>query len=215
MNWSKLYKSMITNQSLHNEIENIELLGSDLLDKEIRALTELKNSLNYENLKKALILILECQGVVLVTGSGTSSTIARRLAHTFTCSGIPSYFLDSGQSLHGYSAIITGRDILIGFSRGGETDEVNFVARVAKKKGAKVIGILENTESTLANLSDIVLMGAVKPENEPINTIPLSNTLVQAAIGDVLCAAINRIKGFNLEEFGKLHPGGAVGKRLT
>ena len=206
---------MNTNQLSHNEIENIESLGNKLLDKEIKSLTDLKNTLAYQGIQEALKLLLDCKGVVLITGSGTSSTIARRLAHTFTCAGIPSYFLDSGQCQHGYSAIITSQDILIAFSRGGETDEVNFLARIAKKRGSKVISILENTKSTLANLSDIILVGAVKVENEPISTIPLSNTLVQAAIGDVLCAAIHRIKGFDPKDFGQFHPGGAVGKRLT
>jgi len=203
------------NQPLHDVIENLELLGNKLLGKEIKALTDLKNSLDYQSMQEALNLLLDCEGVVLITGSGTSSTIARRLAHIFTCSGIPSYFLDAGQSQHGYSAIITSRDILIGFSRGGETNEVNFLARIAKKKGAKVISILENTKSTFANLSDIILVGAVRAENEPLDTIPLSNTLVQAAVGDVLCAAINSINGFDPKDFGEFHPGGAVGKRLT
>jgi len=193
----------------------MKLLGNELLDKEIQALSDLKESIDYKKMQEALTLILDCEGVVLITGCGTSSTIARRLAHTFTCSGLPSYFLDSGQCQHGYSAIITDRDVLIAFSRGGESDEVNFLFRLARKKGTKVIGILENTESTLANLCDIILVGAVKTENEPIDTIPLSNTLVQAALGDILCAAIHRVKGFDPKDFGKLHPGGAVGKRLA
>ena len=152
---------------------------------------------------------------MLITGSGTSSTIARRLAHIFTCAGAPSYFLDAGQSQHGYSAVISKKDVLIGFTRGGETEELIFLARVAKEKDIEVIGILENTESTFANLCDIYLVAAVKPENEPISMIPLSNTIVQAAIGDILCAMINRKKGYSPKEFGKFHPGGAVGKRLT
>jgi len=206
---------MNTNQPLPDKFDNLELSGNEVLENEIKALTDLKNSLDYQSMQEALNLLLDCKGVVLITGSGTSSTIARRLAHIFTCSGIPSYFLDAGQSQHGYSAIVTSRDILIGFSRGGETNEVNFLARIAKKKGAKVISILENTESTFAKLSDIVLVGAVKAENEPLDTIPLSNTLVQAAVGDVLCAGINHIKGFSQKDFVDLHPGGAVGKRLT
>ena len=206
---------MNAKQTENKELMTMEQIGNDVLEKEIEAMKDLKNGLDFQSLQEVYKLLMNCKGVVLITGSGTSSTIARRLAHTFTCSGIPSYFLDSGQCQHGYSAIITGKDILIGFSRGGETDEVNFLARIAKKKGAKVIGILENTKSTFANLSDIYLEGAVKAENEPLNTIPLSNTIVQAAVGDILCAAINRNKGFIPKDFGEFHPGGAVGKRLT
>ena len=152
---------------------------------------------------------------MFITGAGTSSTIARRLAHTLTCSGVPTFFLDAGQSIHGYSAIMSERDILIGFSRGGETDEINFLARVARKKNIPTIGILEDPNSTFAELCDIVLVGAVKKENEPIDTIPLSNTIIQAALGDILCAAVNLKRGFKPKKFGEYHPGGAVGKRLN
>jgi arabinose-5-phosphate isomerase len=203
------------NDLLQAEIEQIASTSQQLLEKEIRALTELKNSINCGKLEEALVRLLNCAGIVLVTGSGTSSSIARRLAHTLTCSGLPAYFLDSGQSQHGYSAIIRQRDVLIAISRGGETDEVNFLAGIAKNKGAKVISILENSQSALGKLSDVILVGAVKKENEPINTIPLASTIVQAAVGDILCAAINRINNFKIEDFVKFHPGGAVGKRYS
>jgi len=200
---------------LNRELEDIALSSKQLLDKEIKSLTELKESIDCEKLKTALLCIMKCEGVVQVTGSGTSSSIARRLAHTFTCSGVPAYFLDSGQCQHGYSSIIRQRDVLIAISRGGETDEVNFLAQIAKNKGAKIISILEDINSTLGKLSNIILVGAVNRENEPINTIPLSSTIVQAALGDILCAAINRIQDFSPEEFVKFHPGGAVGKRFS
>jgi len=206
---------MSVEDSLRIEAVDIKAFGNHLLEKDMRAFQELKDSLDFDAIQKALDIILACEGHILVTGSGTSSTIARRLAHTLTCSGVPSYFLDAGQSIHGYSAIITDKDVLIGFSRGGETDEVNFVAKIARKRGAKVISILENPQSTFAKLSDLILHGAVRPENEPINTIPLANTLVQAALGDILCGYINILKGFDPDEFGKFHPGGAVGKRLA
>ena len=206
---------MNLNQSTSTEIEDILLVCNDVIKKDIDALNDLKSFIDPKNLQKVYKIIMNCQGVVLITGSGTSSTIARRLAHIFTCSGVPSYFLDAGQSQHGYSAIVTEKDVLIGFSRGGETDEVNFLARIAKKKGAKVISILENAKSTFATLSDVYLVGAVKPDNEPIDTVPLTNTIVQAALGDILCAAINKNKGFCPKDFGEFHPGGAVGKRLS
>ena len=202
-------------QGLEEGLIDFGALGNYVLDKQISALNDLRESLEPHLLTKVYELIIRCKGVVLITGAGTSSTIARRLAHTLTCSGVPSYFLDAGQSIHGYSAILTDQDILIGFSRGGETDEINFLARIGKKKNLKVIGILENPNSTFAELCDIVLVGAVKKENEPIDTIPLSNTIVQAALGDILCAAVNKEKGFKPEIFGEYHPGGAVGKRLT
>ena len=123
-------------------------------------------------------------------------------------------FLDAGQAQHGYSAIVSVRDVLIAFSRGGETDEVNYVLRIARKRGAKVIGIMEKGGSTMAELSDVVLCARVAPENDAVDVIPLASTLAHAAVGDVLCAAVLTIQGFDDQEFAKLHPGGAVGKRL-
>ena len=186
-----------------------------MLDSEIHALVELKTNLDHYQLQSALNLIRNCEGKVFITGSGTSSSVARRMAHTFTCSGVPSVYLDAGQCQHGYSAILSKSDLLIGISRGGETDEVNFLCKLAKNKGIKIISILENTQSTLGRLSDVILIGAVKSENEPLKTIPLSSTLIQEALGDILCHAINREKGFGMEEFGVYHPGGAVGKALN
>jgi arabinose-5-phosphate isomerase len=195
------------------DFRDLEKFGKSVLQNEIQAMQALRKELDYQVLQAALNLILSCEGMILIAGSGTSSTIARRLAHTLTCSNLPAYFLDPGQCIHGYSAILRNRDILINFSRGGETDEVNFLAEVAREKGAIVISILENDKSTLANLSDIAITASVCLENESIETIPLSHTIIQAAVGDILCAAINQIKEFDPEEFIKFHPGGAVGKQ--
>jgi arabinose-5-phosphate isomerase len=194
-------------------IGDLMALGSGVLQNEIRAMSAVRKELNYEILEKALHVLLNCEGIVLIAGAGTSSTIARRFAHTLTCSNLASYFLDPGQCIHGYSAIIRKQDILFNFSRGGETDEVNFLTEVAKEKGSFVISILEDEDSTLAKLSDIIIPASVDSKNESIKTIPLSHTIIQAAVSDILCAAINQIKAFDPEEFIKFHPGGAVGKQ--
>jgi arabinose-5-phosphate isomerase len=190
-------------------------LAKSLLTQEARALEELKDQLDPQALCEALQIILDCQGMVMVVGAGTSSSIARRLAHLLTCSGKPSMFLDPGQAQHGYSGIVSGRDVIIAFSRGGETDEVNHVLGVAKARGAKAIGIMQQVQSTMGTLSDIVLRAPVAPENDAVDVIPLASTLVHAAVGDVLCAAVLSLRGFDDQEFAALHPGGAVGKRLS
>ena len=189
--------------------------SNHILDSEIRALQSCRENLDYQQMQAALSMILECTGRVYITGSGTSSTVARRMAHTFTCSGAPSIYIDSGQSQHGYSALLQPGDVLIAISRGGETDEINFLCKLAKSKGIKIIGILENTKSTLGQISDIILIASVEKDNEPLRTIPLSSTIVQEAVGDVLCCAINLKSGFDLTTFQKYHPGGAVGKLKT
>jgi D-arabinose 5-phosphate isomerase GutQ len=190
-------------------------LAEGLLTQEARALEELKDQLDPQALCEALQIILDCQGMVMVVGAGTSSSIARRLAHLLTCSGKPSVFLDPGQAQHGYSGIVSGRDVIIAFSRGGETDEVNHVLRIAKARGAKAIGIMQQVHSTMGALSDLVLRAPVAPENDAVDVIPLASTLVHAAVGDVLCAAVLSLRGLDKQEFAALHPGGAVGKRLS
>jgi 4-nitrophenyl phosphatase len=185
-----------------------------VLDQEIAALSDLREVLDIQKLNQAFEKIIDCQGMTFVSGSGTSSSIARRLAHVLTCSGAPAVYLDPGQAQHGYSGIISAKDLLIAFSRGGETREVNHVLRIAKKRGADVIGIMENTRSTMAELSDIILSGPVSPENDAVDVIPLASTMVHTAIGDILCAAVLSVSGFEDREFAVLHPAGAVGRRL-
>jgi arabinose-5-phosphate isomerase len=201
--------------SKHYEPIDVLQLAKDLLAQEACALTELQDQLDPQALCQALQIILDCQGMVMVVGAGTSSSIARRLAHVLSCSGKPSMFLDPGQAQHGYSGVVSGRDVIIAFSRGGETDEVNHVLRIARARGAKAIGIMEQVHSTMGALCDVALSARVAPENDAVDVIPLASTLVHAAVGDVLCAAVLSLRGFDDQEFAALHPGGAVGKRLS
>jgi arabinose-5-phosphate isomerase len=202
--------------SADKQVDSAALLqiATRLVDQEAQALEDLKGQLDPQALHKALQIILDCQGMVMVVGAGTSSSIARRLTHLLTCSGRPSVFLDPGQAQHGYSAVVSDRDVLIAFSRGGETDEVNHVLRVGRRSGAKVIGIMEKLDSAMAQLSDVVLSARVAPENEAVSVLPFASTLVHAAVGDLLCVSVLSVFGFDESEFAELHPGGAVGKRL-
>ena len=111
--------------------------NNHMLDSEIRALTNIKEQLDHRQIQAALQAILSCSGRIYITGSGTSSTVARRMAHTFTCSGAPSMYLDSGQCQHGYSALLQPDDVLIAISRGGETDEINFLWQVGQSQRDK------------------------------------------------------------------------------
>jgi len=185
-----------------------------LLDQEIRALSALRGQLDDRLLHEAVEAIQACQGIVMVTGAGTSSSIARRMAHLLTCAGAPAMFLDAGQAQHGYSAVVTQKDVIFAFSRGGETDEVNALLRIARGRGARVISVLESPESTMAGLSDLILPIRIAPEDDAFGPIPLASTMVHAALTDVLCGAVLTRRGFDEDRFAEVHPGGAVGKRL-
>jgi 4-nitrophenyl phosphatase len=200
---------------LKNYDIDIRSLANQILSQEIGALEDLRSQLDTIALEKALDLILDTTGVILVVGAGTSSSIARRLAHVLTCAGGRAIFLDPGQSQHGYSMLISSGDVVIAFSRGGETAEVNYVLKIAKQQGANTIGIMEAMNSTMASHCDIALQGQVSHANDAGGVIPLASTLVQAAIGDILYAGLSQARGLPDDEFGLHHPGGAVGKRFT
>jgi 4-nitrophenyl phosphatase len=193
---------------------DFRVLAEQILRKEYGALQALSSQLDWQRVEQALDLILACEGMLWITGAGTSSSIARRLAHVLTCSGAPAAFLDAGQSQHGYSGIVRRGDVLLAFSRGGETVEVNHLLTVSRERGARVISILEAERSDMAGLSDIVIGCSIGPEHDAEGFIPFASTLVQAAIGDMLCAGVLDARGFSDREFAQLHPGGAVGKRL-
>ncbi len=159
-------------------------------------------------------LMLACKGHVLVSGSGTSHSVARRLAHLLSVCGTPSLLIDAGDSQHGLSGAVTANDVLITLSKGGSSSEVIFLAKVAKSRGAKVISITEKPESELGKFSDVILKVVAPPEGDPFGMIATGSSLINAAYGDALCVVLLKLRGYTLEQFGKTHPGGAVGKKL-
>jgi arabinose-5-phosphate isomerase len=158
--------------------------------------------------------ILECQGHVIVSGAGTSASVARRLAHLLTNAGAPALYLDASESAHGASRAVTARDLLIAISKGGETDELNHLARMARLRGAKVIALTGPQESTLARLSDVAVPIKVEEGVDAYGVIALGSSLAAAAVGDAICFAVLSVRGYDSTAFGQAHPLGAVGKRL-
>jgi arabinose-5-phosphate isomerase len=154
------------NKLKKNNID-VRTLAKRVLTQEIGALEDLRAQLDYTALENAIELILDTKGIILVVGAGTSSSIARRLAHVLTCFGGRAVFLDPGQSQHGYSMLISSEDVVIAFSRGGETAEVNHVLKIANQRGAKIIGIMEDMNSTMASHCDVALQGQVSQANDP------------------------------------------------
>jgi len=163
----------------------------------------------------AAYLMLNCQGHVLVAGSGTSHPVAARLAHLLSCCGTPALFIHPGDSQHGLSGAVTGRDVLFAISKGGETVEVNHLAKIAKSRGAKLIGLTEKPASTLGQMCDVVLQIQAPADVDPYGMIATGSSLANAAIGDALCVVLLNLRGYTKEKFGETHPGGAVGQKLA
>lgn len=164
---------------------------------------------------EAVEMILNCQGHVLVAGAGTSHAVGARMAHLLSCCGTPALFLHPGDSQHGLSGAVTARDVLIAISKGGETVEVNHLARIAKARGAKLIGLTEKPDSTLAGYCDVVLCVKAPADSDPYGMIATGSSLFNSALGDALCEVLLKVRGYTKDQFGQTHPGGAVGIKLT
>lgn len=188
-------------------------MATNVIDLESRAVASLMEQLK-PSLVRAARVMLDCKGHVIVSGSGTSHAVALRFAHLLSCCGTPALFLHPGDSLHGASGAVRAGDVLVALSKGGETTEVNFLAKTAKERGATVIGITEKPASTLAGLSDITLEIKAPEGVDPYGMIATGSSLFNSAFCDALCIVLLNLRGYSLEQFGETHPGGAVGRRL-
>lgn len=195
---------------LQNEIIT---LASHVIEQESAAIMTLLNQLD-ENFARAAQAMLTCQGHVLVAGAGTSHAVGARLAHLLSCCGTPALFIHPGDSQHGLSGAVTENDIVFAISKGGETTEINYLARITKQRGALLIALTEKPDSTLGQMSDIVLKVVAPPEVDPYGMIATGSSLVNSAYCDALCVVLLDLRGYSKEQFGQTHPGGAVGLKL-
>lgn len=155
-------------------------------------------------------LVSACPGKILVTGAGTSGTIARRLAHLLSTCGMSSYFAHAADALHGPSAAVMPGDILIAFSKAGRSAEINQFATVAQERGAKIIAMTWEPASPLAQLSDVVLNVNSEKLGEGDGVLPFGSTLAAGALADALVQAAKNLRGFDLKTLVQTHPSGAT-----
>jgi arabinose-5-phosphate isomerase len=193
--------------------EEILQLASDVILQESRGVAEIIRQLD-QSFVDAAYLLLGCQGHVLVAGSGTSHAVGARLAHLLTCCGTPALFIHPGDSQHGLSGAVAQQDVLIAISKGGETTEVNHLAQIARKRGARVIALTEKPESSLGKQADVILQIQAPPGIDPFGMIATGSSLVNAAFGDALCVVLLHLREYSADQFGETHPGGAVGLKI-
>jgi D-arabinose 5-phosphate isomerase GutQ len=163
-----------------------------------------------QSFMEAARLVSECNSRILITGAGTSGTIARRMAHLFATCGMPAFYMNAADALHGSSAAIATGDVLIAFSKAGKSAEINRFAEVARQRGGKVISMTWEPESELASLSDVVLIIRPDTKGEGEGVLPFGSTLANGAVGDALCLVAKRLRGFDLAELTQTHPSGAT-----
>ena len=192
---------------------NIIKKGKEVLNIEAKALTKLSNSLN-DSFKKAVNLIINHEGKLIISGVGKSGNIAGKLAASFTSTGVPAIFLNPVDASHGDMGIVNKGDILILLSNSGESYELNDLVDFAKRKNIKIISITSNLKSLLSKNSDVTLLLPSHKEADSMNTIPTTSTTLSLALGDALCCTVLDIRKFDKKSFTELHPGGKIGKRL-
>ena len=163
---------------------------------------------------KAVDLILNCKGKVILAGIGKSGLIARKISATFSSVGVPSFFCDPAQALHGDMGQIEKKDILIIFSYSGNTAELNNMLKYANRNRIKIIGVASKEESVLLKASDIKLLIPKVKESDLTGMVPTSSTSITLLLGDCLATTVMHKKNFSKEKFKVFHPGGNIGGSL-
>ena len=193
--------------------EDILRRARDVLNIEIQGLRSLLDRLD-ENFFVAIELLGSCRGKVVVTGMGKSGLICRKIAATLASTGTPSFFLHSGDALHGDLGMVMKGDVILAVSNSGETEEIVKLMPHFKRNALKMIVMTGNPESALAKAADVILDISVKEEACPLGLAPTASTTATLAMGDALAVVLLESKGFNEEEFAMRHPGGTLGRRL-
>jgi len=188
-------------------------LGKSVLRIEADSITRAAERID-NDFKKAIDLLLNCAGRVVLTGVGKSGHVAKKIAATLASTGTPSFFVHPAEAGHGDLGMITAQDVVIGLSNSGESDEVVSIVSFAKRFGAQVIGICGNRKSRLGQLSDLILDSSIDREACPLGIAPTASTAVQLALGDALAMATLSARGFTAEDFAARHPLGALGRRF-
>lgn len=184
-----------------------------VIETEAKAIQRLGRGLGREFVR-AVNLIKDCTGRVIITGMGKPGFIARKIAATLASTGTPSLFLHPAEALHGDLGMVRKEDILLAISNSGETEEIVRLLPTLKKIGVSLIALTSNPKSPLAKNADIVLNLGIDREACPLNLAPSASTTAALAMGDAIALSLLKRKGFREEDFAMLHPGGSLGRKL-
>jgi arabinose-5-phosphate isomerase len=164
--------------------------------------------------ERAVALLYECRGRVIVTGMGKSGIICRKIAATLSSTGTSAWFLHPAEAIHGDLGAIREDDVVLALSHSGETEELIRLLESIRRIGARLIALTGDPASTLARAADVTLDCGIAEEACPMNLVPTASTTAALAMGDALAMTLLVRKGFREEQFASLHPGGKLGRRL-
>jgi arabinose-5-phosphate isomerase len=188
-------------------------LARRVLETEAAAILRLMEGLD-GRFERAVTLLQDCRGRVILTGMGKSGIICRKIAATLASTGTPAFFLHPAEAIHGDLGVLQADDAVVMVSYSGETEELARLVELIRRIGARIIAITGSPASTLARAADVSLDCHVNEEACPLNLAPTASTTAALALGDALAMVISVRKGFRQEDFANLHPGGKLGRRL-
>jgi arabinose-5-phosphate isomerase len=188
-------------------------LARKVLRTEAAAILGLVDRINGD-FERAVQLLFECRGRVIVTGMGKSGIICRKIAATLSSTGTSAWFLHPAEATHGDLGAIRDDDVVIALSYSGETEELLRLLESIRRLGARLIALTGDPASTLAKAADVTLDCSIAKEACPMNLVPTASTTAALAMGDALAMTLLVRKGFREDQFASLHPAGRLGRRL-
>ena len=189
----------------------------EVFDIEVSGIEAVKNNLgaDFEKLVELCAETIGNGGKLILTGIGKSGYIGRKIAATLSSVGTPSIFMHPVEARHGDLGMIQKNDLMIALSYSGETDELLVVLPAAKQLGVKLVGITSSRNSSLGKVSSLVVEMPVPREACPFNLAPTTTTTALLVLGDALAMVLLEKQGFTKEDYGRRHPGGAIGRMIT
>ncbi|MCR4942433.1 MAG: KpsF/GutQ family sugar-phosphate isomerase [Campylobacter sp.] len=188
-------------------------IANDVLNLEANELYMASKNLSPE-FEKAVKMIYETKGKVIVMGVGKSGHIGAKIAATFASTGTPSFFIHPTEAMHGDLGMIESDDIVLAISFSGESDEIVKILPHIKRFGVNIIAMSRNEKSSLGRFSDAFVSINVSKEACPLNAAPTSSTTLTLGLGDAMAVSLMKLRNFKQEDFANFHPGGSLGKRL-
>lgn len=200
-------------QKALNLVKNIKKIAREVLINESRAIENLANFID-DNFEACVKEIYSAKGRVVITGIGKSAIIANKIVATLNSTGTPSLFMHAADAIHGDLGMIQHEDIVICISKSGNTPEIKVLIPLVKRRGSKLVALVSNTNSYLAQQADFVLNATIAEEACPHNLAPTTSTTAHMAMGDALAVSLLELRNFTTRDFAEYHPGGSLGKQL-
>ncbi len=184
-----------------------------VIDVEAAAVSRMRDAVD-EHFARAINLIVECRGSLLLSGMGKAGHVARKLSATFASTGTPSHFLSAGDAVHGDVGAVRDGDVILLLSASGETDEILRLLNIVKKLDHPVIAVCATRNSSLGRYADVTLATGKIEEACPLKLAPSASTTAMLALGDALALTVMKARDFNADQFAVFHPAGQLGRKL-